>query len=280
MASKNNKKNNKSTKKINTKKENYTGFIKSRNFIWTVIGTVIIVVIVLVAIFNPFFEPPASIHPDTYYKVSGGDLLSNGQSAVFFLSWIGCPIGATDSWAIYSAINSTSDIYSHVKLHTADPTDVYSNGTTGQPGLLFKGNFTFTTSGHKFTFYPLYMYNENMTGTVTNSKLNTSQLIPYGLNLINETYPARVAAMFYRYSNYTKYDHHLTTTVLITGPHGSYILNSYMYTPVSGGLLGSGTPSSGSWQPNTPEHVMSHLSESKSITDAAGTFSGYLSKVQ
>ena len=91
LASKNNKKDNKNKKKNNTKKESYTGFLKSRNFKRTVIPAVIIVVIVLVAVFNPFFEPPASIHPDTYYKVSDGDLLSNGSSAVFFLSWIGCP---------------------------------------------------------------------------------------------------------------------------------------------------------------------------------------------
>ena len=41
-------------------------------------------------------------------------------------------------------INSTTNISSHVELHTADPADIYSSSTTGQPGLLFKGNFTFT----------------------------------------------------------------------------------------------------------------------------------------
>jgi ABC-type dipeptide/oligopeptide/nickel transport system permease subunit len=152
LASKNNKngnKNNKNNKnnnknKQNPKKKNYTGFVKSRNFKWTVLGAAIIVVIVLVAILNPFFAAPSSIKADTYYKVSNGDLLSNGSSAVFFLSWIGCPIGATDSWAIYSAINSTTDIYSHVTLHSADPTDIYSNDVTGQPGLLFNGNISLT----------------------------------------------------------------------------------------------------------------------------------------
>jgi hypothetical protein len=281
LASKNNKKDNKNKKKINTKKESYAGFIKSRNFKWTVIGIAIIVVIVLVAVFNPFFEPPASIHPDTYYKVSDGDLLSNGSSAVFFLSWIGCPIGATDSWAIYSAINSTSDIYSHVALHTADPKDIYSNGVVGQPGLLFKNNFTFTTSGHKFTFYPLYMYNQTMTGTVNNTTINGT-LASYGLSLINETYPAKVAAMFNRYAADITDKGHLETTFIITGPHGTYILNAFMYDP--GATLGTPispkSPEAGYWSPNSPQYVWTHLSESKNIKDAAGTFSGYLAKAK
>ncbi len=277
MTTRNNKKN---KKKINAKASNYTGFIKSRSFKWTIIGTVIIVVIVLVAIFNPFFSAPTSISPDSYYKVSQGDLLSNGTSAVFFLSWIGCPIGATDSWAIYYGINSTTNIYNHVTLHTADPEDIYSSDTTGQPGLIFNGNFTFTYSGHKFAFYPLYMYNESMTGTATNKSLTTAQLIPHGLSLINNTYPAKVAAIFNKYSADIEYSHHLTTTILITGSHGTYIINSYMYSPVSGGILGSGTSGHGTWNPNPPEYVISRLDDSKTIKTAGGTFLEYLGKAQ
>ena len=37
--------------------------------------------------------------------------------------------------------------------------------------LVLKGNFTFTASGHKSTFYPLYMYNETMSGTVGNKPI-------------------------------------------------------------------------------------------------------------
>ena len=84
------KKNNIPGKKQGKNKPNYTGFFKTRNFLLTAIMAIIIVVIVVLAVLNPFFAPPAKITSSKYYKVSQGDLLSNGSSAVFFLSWIGC----------------------------------------------------------------------------------------------------------------------------------------------------------------------------------------------
>ena len=89
-------------------------FWKNPQFIFSVIAAIIIVVIVVLAITNPFFSPPSKISPDKYYKISDHDLLSNGSTGIYFISWYGCPIGATDSWALYYAMNSTTDIYSHV----------------------------------------------------------------------------------------------------------------------------------------------------------------------
>jgi hypothetical protein len=273
------KKDDKTSRKQLEKKNNYTGFLKSRNLKWTVIVAAIIIIIVVLAVTNPFFKPPQSISAGSYYKVSDSDLLSNGSSGVYFLSWIGCPIGATDSWAIYYGINSTENISSHVQLHTADPSDVYSNETTGQPGLLFTGDFSFTDSGHKVTFYPLYMYNETMSGTTANKPINGS-LVSYGLSLVNLTYPSAVAAIFNKYASDISYDNHLTTTVLITGPHGSYIFNSYMYPVVSGGVLGSGTADHGDWDPHTPQYVMSHLGTATNVQSGATSFMEHIAKAQ
>jgi hypothetical protein len=272
------KKNNNSDKK-EREKSNYTGFLKNRNFEWTVIAAAIIVIIVVLAVMNPFFAAPSKISSGSYYKVSNSDLLSNGSSAVYFLSWTGCPIGAANSWALYDAMNATTNVSGNVTLHTADPADIYSNGTTGQPGLLFNGNFTFGSSGHAFTFHPLYVYNETMSGTVANKSINGS-LASYGLSLVNSTFPSRVAAIFNKYSQDITYKSHLTTTLLITGPHGTYILNAYMYAVVPGGILGSGQPGHGQWNPNTPQYVMSHLNKSASIKKAASTFQGYLGRAQ
>ena len=273
------KKVDRNSRKEMEKKNNYTGFLKSRNLKWTVIVAAVIIIIVVVAVTNPFFKPPQSISAGTYYKVSDRDLLSNGSSGVYFLSWIGCPIGATNSWAIYYGINSTENISSHVQLHTADPSDVYSNDTTGQPGLLFKGDFSFTDSGHKVTFYPLYIYNETMSGTTANKTI-TGSLASYGLSLVNSTYPPAVAAIFNKYASDITYKGHLTTTVLITGPHGAYIFNSYMYSVVSGGVLGSGSPDHGNWTPHTPQYVMSHLGTATNVQGGATAFMQHIAKVE
>ncbi|WP_337860987.1 DUF929 family protein [Ferroplasma sp.] len=268
---------NSAKKKVTSKKEKFKAVVKNKNFIWSMVVAVIIVVIIVIAFAHPFFFAPSSIKPDSYYKISDGDLLPDGHSGIFFLSWLGCPIGATDSWAIYHGINSTTNISGHVELHSALKNDIYSNDITGQPGLLFNGNFTFNYKGNTFTFYPLYMYNETMTGTVNNGTIHGS-LASYGLSLINSTYPAKVAAMFNKYATDITYKGHLTTTFIITGPHGTYILNAFMYTPVSGGILGSGSPDPPDWSPNSPSYVMSHLGSSKTITGAASTFMSYVGK--
>ena len=256
-------------------------FWKNPQFIFSVIAAIIIVVIVVLAITNPFFSPPSKISPDKYYKISDHDLLSNGSTGIYFISWLGCPIGATDSWALYYAMNSTTDIYSHVEYHQAYNQDIYSNaaGTVGQPGLLFKGTFSFQYNGKTVTFYPLYMYNQTMTGTVNNGKINGS-LASYGLSLINSTYPSSVAKMFNKYASDITYDNHLETTFIITGPHGAYIFNSFMY---DGGALGSGTYSEtaqNSYSPYTPQHVMSGLSTDSTIISAAHSFEKNLTAVQ
>ena len=278
------KKNKKERIKTNTGRhgiEPKKQFWKNRQVIFSVIAAIIIVVIVVLAITNPFFSPPSKISPDKYYKISDHDLLSNGSTGIYFISWLGCPIGATDSWALYYAMNSTTDIYSHVEYHQAYNQDIYSNaaGTVGQPGLLFKGTFSFQYNGKTVTFYPLYMYNQTMTGTVNNGKINGS-LASYGLSLINSTYPSSVAKMFNKYASDITYDNHLETTFIITGPHGAYIFNSFMY---DGGALGSGTYSEtaqNSYSPYTPQHVMSGLSTDSTIISAAHSFEKNLTAVQ
>ena len=258
-------------------------FWKSRQFIFGVIAAIIIVVIVVIAITNPFFAAPASISPDKYYKISDHDLLSNGTTGIYFISWLGCPIGATDSWALYYAMNSTTDIFGHVEYHQAYDRDIYANaaGTAGQPGLLFKGTFNFQYKGKTVTFYPLYMYNETMTGTVNNGTIHGT-LKSYGLSLINSTFPAAIAKIFNKYASDITYDHHLETTFIITGPHGAYILNSFMYDPQ--GTLGTGawtdSPSTNTYSPFSPQTVMSSLGSDSAIISAAHSFEKNLTAVQ
>jgi len=258
-------------------------FWKKKQFILGIIAAIAIVILVIIAITNPFFSPPATITADKYYKISDHDLLSNGSTGIYFISWYGCPIGATDSWALYYVMNSTTNIYSHVEEHEAYNQDIYANAaeTEGQPGLLFNGSFSFQYHGKMATFYPLYMYNQTMTGTVNNAPIHGT-LESYGLSLINSTYPAGVAKMFNKYASDITYKGHLETTFIITGPHGAYILNSFMYNPT--GTLGSGTwtdnPSTNTYQPYPPATVMSEMGSDSAIISAANNFEKNLIAVE
>ena len=119
-----------------------------------------------------------------------------------------------------------------------------------------------------------------MTGTVHNGKISES-LSSYGLSLINSTFPPAVAKMFTKYASDITYDHHLETTFIITGPHGAYILNSFMY---NGGILGTGTwtnsPATNTYSPFSPQSVMAGLSSDSTIISAAHSFETNLTAVQ
>ncbi len=233
-----------------------------------------LVIIIIIAVIAPYYSEPSSISPEKYTKVSHGDLLANGSSAIYYISWYGCPVGATDSWPLYYAMNSTKDIYSTVTLHHSNPNDIFASN----PGLLFNKNITFSNAGTKFTFYPLYLYNQTMTGTIHNKSLNSSARISYGLSLINKTFPSSVANIFNKYSSDISRKGHLTTTFIITGPHGAYIYNLFMYNPENATLLGHGTISH--WTPNSPQNVTANLNSSTTIKKAGSTFESYLTKVK
>ena len=245
---------------------------KNKYSLISIILSIVLVLIIIIAVIAPYYSEPSSISPEKYIKVNHGDLLKNGSSAIYYISWYGCPVGATDSWPLYYAMNSSENISSMVTLHRSSPTDLFANNS----GLLFNKNITFKNAGTKFTFYPLYMYNQTMTGTIHNKSLSSSARISYGLSLINKTFPSSVAKIFNKYSSDISFKEHLETTFIITGPHGTYIYNLFMYNPVNATLLGSGTSSS--WTPNTPQHVMAHLNSSATIKTASSTFEKYLGK--
>ncbi|MEM0139586.1 MAG: DUF929 family protein, partial [Ferroplasma sp.] len=269
-----------SVKAKKSMREQFKIFSKTKSFKVTVVLAILVIAIVMVAVLYPYIAPfnaPSSITADKYYEISNKDVLSNGSSAVYFISWYGCPIGATDSWALYYAMNSSTNIYNHVKLHQAYKDDIYGNGTAGQPGLLFNGDFAFKYNSTTFNFYPLYMYNETMTGTISNGTISGT-LASYGLSLINRTYPAPVAKIFNKYASDITYDNHLETTFLITGPHGTYMLNAFMYQPNSELGTGKYSTTDNTYVPHSPSYVMANLNSDTTITGASSVFMSYLGK--
>lgn len=266
---------NQATKKIQKKKtlankDKFKKIVKNKNFIWSVILVIVIVVIVIVAITHPFFLAPSNIKAGEFVKVSDSDVAPDGHIAIYYLSWYGCPIGATDSWAFYMTMNSTTNIYSHVILHHSSSSDIYPN----QPGLLFNGSFTFSYDKNTVYFYPLYMYNQTMTGTIDNKSI-TGTLASYGLSLINTTYPSAVAKLFNKYASDITYKGHLETSFIITGPHGTYMGYQLLYNP--GEPLGSVTDNN--WSSNPPSYVIDHLSSSSGIISASSTINSTIDKV-
>ena len=245
-------------KQENVKKEIKT---KTTKKFFTVLSVIIVVAVVL-SLFGfgvirlPTYQQPFTA-PSTAPWGSGEQISSSSYGSnitIYYFSWIGCPLGATDSWAFYMAISSylgnSSTINQHISLHTSNAADVYPN----TPGLIFSA-----FHDANVVFDPIYVYNQTMTGTINNQPISTSQLVGAGMYEINASVPANVAQLEYHYmiqvpiqgTTASSFFHfqvpHVNTNIIITGPHGAWIFNGALYNPsVLAGL--------------SPSYVYSHLS--------------------
>ncbi len=205
---------------------------------------IVIVLIVSIVFVVPMFEKPKKeLVLATYEKASSTDLLNNSQNHVYFISWIGCPVGADNSWVLYSLLNQTTN-------GNASKDVILHESIAHTPGLLFlKGssydnlmeNISFKCAGVPFLFTSIYMYNQTLKGTVYNQSIgsNSSDKINAGLAVLKSNLPASVYNLAKEYQtvipekNQTKsiaeLSGHLVTMVILTGPDGTYVHFWFMY---------------------------------------------------
>ena len=236
-----------------------------KKYLYTIVAVVVVVVVIFSAFEIPALEKPKQTLPlAQYYKVSSSDLLNNSQNAIYFISWYGCPIGADNSWVLYSMINGTRNISSDVVLHKS---------ISGTPGLLFLNNTSgsamgetipFSYGGVPFNLTSLYVYNQTLTGSVTNQPVANNDRISFGLTFLQNNLPNSVYQVAKEWETQVNERNqskpiadiagHLVTILILTGPDGTYVHFWFMYPSLSKSV-----------QPLT---VYSHLSSYTSIQDA------------
>lgn len=213
---------------------------------------------------NSGFTAPQNGVWGQFLQVSTSDFAAPGHENIYYVSWIGCPIGAADSWAIYGSMKQYyGGITSLVYGHYSDPNEgSYAN----IPGLIFTSPFSFTHSGVNVSFTPLYLYNETMFGEegsnynnpngngvlITNASQNfnvapgSSKVVQYGLTVASGNLPSSIYKIYDQYetvypiSNVPPDTHasdnlseqpHLTTIMIITDSKGTFIFNGPMFSP-------------------------------------------------
>ena len=253
-----------------------------------VVASAIIIVVVVVLSVLYIVPDLKSKNTDVvfgqYMKISNSDLLSNNTSAIYFISWYGCPFGADNSWVLYDLINSTQNISGDVVLHSSAQIDYYNNN----PGLLFLGtsgmgsygmNTTFSFGGVSFKFESFYMYNQTLTGTVKNVPINQSDRTSVGLSELKATLPSAIynTAMKYQtqvnLQNYSKpvadVEGHLVTMEIITGPNGAFVHFGFMFQPDGVIRTGPFNTSQGNYgNPMAPSYVFSNYKNMTAINNA------------
>jgi hypothetical protein len=228
----------------------------------SVIPKIVVVVIVIVLIitalyfagylphFNstsnnqPGFTPPTSIPWGSFIEISNKNFAGSGQENIYFITWVGCPIGASISWSLNYALSQyVSNTY--VTPHYSDPNE---GSLASLPGLLFSDSFTFTHNGEKVLFDPVYMYNETLFAYASNNTpIASSNLISAGMSVVNSSVPSGISSLVYKYTNLVNINnlspytpsatlstpHHMNTVLVITGSFGTYMLNGQLYNPIN-----------------------------------------------
>lgn len=210
------------------------------------------------------FRSSPSIPYGKFVKVSNQDLAPPNTVAVYVQSWIGCPVGAAASWAVYNALSEFGNLTYYT--HYSDPLDRAANHV---PGLIFE-NFTPRHTALNptttVTFQIAYLYNEYLNGTPSGIPLNTSQLIPVGETELRQSFPSSVANLIIQYETQVPVQGygkpsalipdppHLNFGILVSGPNGTWLLT----TPLV---------STSSVEGMEPSYVMSHLDQVPSIVN-------------
>ena len=189
----------------------------------------------------PSLSPGSSFTAPSVTPWGSGEQISNSNFGsnvhIYYISWYGCPFGATDSWPFYIALNQflNTNLSAHgwVITHESLNGDVDPN----TPGLLFT-SFSYKS----VVFTPVYVYNQTMTGTPSNGSISGG-LVSGGLKEINASVPASIASLEYKYlyvlplSGYStsSFLHfklpHVNTNIIITGPNGAWLFNGPIYNP-------------------------------------------------
>ena len=178
------------------------------------------------------FSPPSTMPWGKFVQVSNKDMSSG--ITIYYVSWYGCPIGATDSWAFYLALEHFGNAsLTYPVPHYSLSTDAYPN----TPGIIF----THSTSFANISFVPIYAYNQTMTGTVSNQPY-PGTLLTYGLSVTKSSLPSSVYSLEYDMMETVPTqgfngqaaglaNGHINTNAIITGPKGAWALIGPLFSP-------------------------------------------------
>ncbi len=169
-----------------------------------------------------------------FVKVSNADYAPPGKVEIFEQSWIGCPVGATASWAIYMIISHYGNVSYYA--HYSDP---YDKTAPSVPGLIFTG----FTPNSTLEFTVVYTYNEYLNATPSGTPVPVNDLVQVGEQELEQELPPNISKLFIEYetevpvegynnaSAYIVSPPHLNFGLIVTGPNGTYVLTTPLLSP-------------------------------------------------
>lgn len=201
-------------------------------------GVLVIVILLIIAVFHPFMPRatlPGAIQWGTFTKLSDqnfGDSIN-----IYYISWDGCRIGAADSWAFYVALSALGNMSSYAAPHYSNPAESPGN----LPGLIFSNGF----SSGGVVLHSYYVYNEYLNVSTSGIQLTKTNMVSVGMGELESSLPSNIYSLEYSCmekvptSGISSFPptpsalliSHINTNVIITGPHGAWILNGPLFNP-------------------------------------------------
>ncbi len=216
-----------------------------------VLGILVVAFIGFTSFSHPVFSPSSYISSSPtvfhFFKVSDQNYAGNNSVQIYFISWYGCPYGATDSWAIYKVLSQYGKVDATPGNSISEPDIPYV------PALWFTG---FQPSSNVY-FHYLYIYNENLTATPSGVPVNphNGSAVIIGLQEIkdNISYAPWVYSLVKEYEvdtplvtsssglndsvAYSTPAPHIASLIIISGPGGTYMEIGY-FMPMNPDTLG------------------------------------------
>ena len=170
----------------------------------------------------------------TFAKVSNSSFSQGNRVEVYLVSWVGCPYGASDSWGLYLALSHFGELNATPNLSDVELVETPNNTTApvAVPGLIFNG----FRPNSSVDFHAVYLLNRvynNGTASLPNGTLiPTSEVLQVELNELRSEAPQWVYNLVYQYQVESGMVYqfplpHIASTVIVTGPNGTWMLVGY-----------------------------------------------------
>ena len=198
------------------------------------------VVIVLVLTVSSFHSQQsgttvqASTPYFTFAKVSNSSFSQGNRVEVYLVSWVGCPYGASDSWGLYLALSHFGDLNVTPNLSDVELVETPNNTTApvAVPGLIFNGFRPNSTVDFHAIYLLGRLYNNGTASLPNGTLIPTSEVLQVELNELRTEAPQWVYNLVYQYQVesgmvYETPVPHIASTVIITGPNGTWMLVGY-----------------------------------------------------
>jgi len=213
---------------------------------------IIAIAIVALGVALAFARPPETNTTQTngsfpflqFVKVSNKDYASSPNTVeVYFVSWEGCPYGATQSWPLYLALSHYGKVNATPIWSDPEPLPT-PNGSVSTPmpvpGLLFQ-SFVPNGSVRFHFFYMIGSIFYNGSFSLTNGTVipfSGDSIVTFEQQELQKDVPSWVYDLIAKYELETPVGHypnlaeagnppHIATVMIITGPNGTWMIIGY-----------------------------------------------------